>query len=124
MRTLAGRVVASAARMHGADFQGIFRLLHKDYNFSPARSFNITSRILQGGGFTKDISYFKGFLQVKEYLEEGGELEPLLTGKFALEHMPIINELRDRRVLLPVSLTPRYLKTEETNEKINQIRKG
>ena len=124
MRTLAGRVVASAARMHGADFQGIFRLLHKDYNFSPARSFNITSRIMQGSGFTKDISYFKGFLQVKEYLEEGGELAPLLTGKFALEHMPIINELRERRVLTPVSLTPRYLHTEETNEKIQQIRKG
>lgn len=124
MRTLAGRVVAASARMHGADFQEIFRLLNKDYNFTPQRAFNITSRIMQGGGFTKDISYLKGLVQLKEHLEEGGELTSLLTGKYALEHMPIINELKDRRVLSPVKLTPRYLHTEETKSKLSKIREG
>ncbi len=124
MRTLAGRVVAASARMHGADFQEIFRLLNKDYNFTPQRAFNITSRIMQGGGFTKDISYLKGLVQLKEHLEQGGELAPLLTGKFALEHMTIINELQERRVLSPVKLTPRYLHTEETKEKLRKIREG
>lgn len=124
MRTLAGRVVAASARMHGAGFQEIFRLLDDDYGFSAQRSFNITSRIMQGGGFTKDISYLKGLLQLKEYLEEGGELSPLLTGKFALEHLQIINELEERRVLKPKNLIPRYLNEEETRDKILQIRKG
>lgn len=124
MRTLAGRVVAAAARMHGGDFQQIFRLLYDDYNFTPQRSFNITSRIMQGGGFTKDISYFKGLLQVREHLINGGELQPLLTGKFALEHMPIITELQDRRVLKPVDLVPRYLNTEETKDRLTKIREG
>ncbi|MFV8839204.1 flavohemoglobin expression-modulating QEGLA motif protein [Salinimicrobium soli] len=124
MRTLAGRVVAAGARMHGAEFQDIFRLLHHDYGFSPQRSFNITSRIMQGGGFTKDISYLKGLHQLKEHLENGGEIEPLLTGKFALEQLPIINELSERRVLKPVSIRPRYLNTEETTKKITQIREG
>lgn len=124
MRTLAGRVVAASARMHGAEFQEIFRLLEEDYGFTGQRSFNITSRIMQGGGFTKDISYLKGLLQLKMHLEEGGELSPLLTGKFALEHLPIINELEERRVLKPNSLVPRYLNTKETKEKIAQIRKG
>lgn len=124
VRTLSGRVVAASARMHGADFQDIFKLLHHDYGFSPQRSFNITSRIMQGGGFTKDISYLKGLLQLREHLENGGELAPLLTGKFALEHMPIINELGERRVLKPVNLTPRYLNTEETKTKISKIREG
>ena len=124
MRTLAGRVVAAAARMHGGDFQQIFRLLNEDYSFSPQRSFNITSRIMQGGGFTKDISYFKGLLQLREYLIDGGELQPLLGGKFALEHMPIITELQDRRVLKPVNLVPRYFKTDETEKRLKQIREG
>ncbi len=124
MRTLAGRVVAASARMHGAEFQDIFRLLHEDYGFSPQRSFNITSRIMQGGGFTKDISYLKGLLQLKDHLKEGGELAPLLTGKFALEHMPIITELRERRVLKPNNLIPRYLNSEETNNKLRKIREG
>jgi uncharacterized protein (TIGR02421 family) len=124
MRTLAGRVVAASARMHGADFQEVFRLLYNDYNFTAQRAFNITSRIMQGGGFTKDISYLKGLVQLKKHLEEGGELSPLLTGKFSLEHMQIIKELQDRRVLSPQKLTPRYLHSEETKEKLQQIRKG
>lgn len=124
MRTLSGRVVAASARMHGAKFQDIFRLLHQDYGFSPQRSFNITSRIMQGGGFTKDISYLKGLLQLKKHLEEGGDLAPLLTGKFALEQLPIINELRERRVLKSVNLMPRYLNTEETLNKLRKIREG
>lgn len=124
MRTLAGRVVAACARMHGADFKEIFRLLNKDYNFTPHRAFNITSRIMQGGGFTKDISYLKGLVQLKAHLEEGGELAPLLTGKFSLEHRNIITELKERRVLSPVKLSPRYLHTEETKEKLIKIRKG
>ncbi|WP_029036162.1 flavohemoglobin expression-modulating QEGLA motif protein [Salinimicrobium xinjiangense] len=124
MRTLAGRVVAASARMHGAEFQEIFRLLDDDYGFSEQRAFNITSRIMQGGGFTKDISYLKGLFQLKDYLAEGGELSPLLTGKFALEHLPIITELEERRVLKPNNLVPRYMESEETTEKISQIRKG
>lgn len=124
MRTLAGRVVAASARMHGADFQEIFRLLNDDYGFTSQRAFNITSRIMQGGGFTKDISYLKGLLQLKTHLEEGGELSPLFTGKFALEHIPIITELEERRVLSPKSLSPRYLNTPETTEKLKKIRKG
>jgi uncharacterized protein (TIGR02421 family) len=124
MRTLAGRVVAASARMHGADFKEIFRLLDDDYGFTEQRAFNITSRIMQGGGFTKDISYLKGLLQLKDYLAEGGELSPLLTGKFALEHLQIINELEERRVLKPKNLSPRYMNSEETKEKLNRIRKG
>ena len=124
MRTLAGRVVAASARMHGAEFQDIFRLLSKDYGFTSQRAFNITSRILQGGGFTKDISYLKGLLQLKKYLQDEGEMSRLFIGKFALEHLPIIKELQERQVLKPARLTPRYLKSEETNRKINKIREG
>ncbi|NJX17657.1 tyrosine/phenylalanine carboxypeptidase domain-containing protein, partial [Tamlana crocina] len=92
------------------------RLLEEDYGFSAQRSFNITSRIMQGGGFTKDISYLKGLLQLKKHLEDGGEISPLLTGKFALEHLQIIKELEERRVLKANNLIPRYLNTEETKE--------
>ena len=124
MRTLAGRVLAGSARIKGADFQEIFRLLHRDYNFSPQRAFNITSRIFQGGGFTKDISYLKGLFELKEHLAAGGEIKPLLEGKFSLEHMPIIAELQERRVLKKPSLIPRYLETEKTRKNLEQIRDG
>lgn len=124
VRILGGRIIAAGARMQGATFQEIFRLLTETYNFSVSRAFNITSRILQGGGFTKDLSYLKGFLELKDYLQQGGDLVPLLTGKFSLKHLPIIDELRERKVLKPINITPRYIKTEETENKLSLIRKG
>ncbi|HET7360522.1 MAG TPA: tyrosine/phenylalanine carboxypeptidase domain-containing protein [Salinimicrobium sp.] len=124
MRTLAGRVVASAALIKGGDFIEIFNLLHREYHFSEQRAFNITSRIMQGGGFIKDIIYLKGIVQLKKYLEEGGELEPLLIGKFALRQLPTIKELSERKVLKKARILPRYLEWEESKNKLSKIREG
>lgn len=124
LRTLAGRVIAGHALMEGGDFRQIFRLLKKDYGFSAERSFNITSRIMQGGGFLKDIIYLKGLVQLREYLKEGGEYEPLLAGKFGLKHTGVIKELTERKVLKPGVLRPSYLLTENIEKKLNLIREG
>ncbi|MFO7745285.1 MAG: DUF1704 domain-containing protein [Psychroflexus sp.] len=124
LRTLAGRVVAGSARLEGADFQEIFRLLKIQYGFSSERAFNITSRIMQGGGFLKDIIYLKGLVQLRDYLQDGGDYEPLLAGKFALKHTKIIEELTERKILLPGALRPSYLLTEDVTEKLNLIRNG
>lgn len=124
MRTLAGRVVAASALMNGSKFNEVFDLLHRKYNFSPGRAFNITSRIFQGGGFIKDIIYLKGMVELKKHIEDGGDIESLLIGKFALKHLPIIKELRERKVLKKTSLLPRYLNTEATKKRIIKIREG
>lgn len=124
LRTLAGRVIAGNALLEGGDFNQIFRLLMKDYGFSAERSFNITSRIMQGGGFLKDIIYLKGLVELRKYLQEGGEYEPLLAGKYGIKHVKIINELTDRNILLPGVLRPSYLLTEDVQEKLELIRKG
>ncbi len=124
LRTLAGRVIAGNALMEGGDFREIFRLLLEKYNFSPIRSFNITSRIMQGGGFLKDIIYLKGLVELRKYLQDGGEYEPLLAGKFGIKHIKIIKELTDRKILNPGVLRPSYLLTEDVTEKLNLIREG
>ncbi|TBW29288.1 flavohemoglobin expression-modulating QEGLA motif protein [Gramella sp. KN1008] len=124
LRILAGRVIAGEALMNGGDFQEIFRLLKMEYGFSPERAFNITSRIMQGGGFMKDIIYLKGLVLLKEYLKEGGDYEPLLAGKFGINHTGIIKELTDRKVLNPVKVKPSYLHSEKMCEKLELIRQG
>ena len=124
LRTLAGRVIAGDALLDGGDFKEIFILLKKEYGFSAQRSFNITSRIMQGGGFLKDIIYLQGLVKLREYLKNGGEYEPLLAGKFGIKHVPIIKELTERGVLNKGVLRPSYLLTENTTEKLNLIRKG
>ncbi|HSP11122.1 MAG TPA: tyrosine/phenylalanine carboxypeptidase domain-containing protein, partial [Salegentibacter sp.] len=124
LRTLAGRVIAGNALLEGGEFIEIFDLLHKDYGFSPNRAFNITSRIMQGGGFLKDIIYLKGLVDLRKYLIEGGEYEALLAGKFGIKHTTIIRELTERNILKPGVLRPSYLQTENVTEKLNLIRNG
>ena len=124
LRILAGRVLAGEAVMNGADFQEIFRLLKTGYGFSAERAFNITSRIMQGGGFIKDIIYLKGLVLLKDHLKEGGDLEKLLAGKYGIKHLPVINELTERNVLNPLKLKPSYLHSDKMYEKLNLIRKG
>jgi len=124
LRILAGRVIAGEALIEGGNFQEIFRLLKKDYGFSAERAFNITSRIMQGGGFMKDIIYLKGLVLLKDHLQNGGEYEPLLAGKYGIKHTGIIKELTDRKVLKPVQVKPSYLHSEKMYEKLELIRQG
>lgn len=124
LRILAGRVIAGKALMEGGDFQEIFRLLKTEHDFEAERAFNITSRIMQGGGFLKDIIYLKGLVLLKDHLKNGGEYEPLLAGKYGIKHVDIINELTERKVLNPARIKPSFLHSEKMYEKLNLIRQG
>ena len=124
LRILAGRVLAGEALMNGGNFQEIFRLLKMDYGFIPERAFNITSRIMQGGGFMKDIIYLKGLVMLKEHLKNGGDYEPLLAGKYGIKHTGIIKELTDRKVLKPLQIKPSFLHSDRMYEKLELIRQG
>jgi uncharacterized protein (TIGR02421 family) len=124
LRTLAGRVLAGKARLEGQKFKSIFNLLMNVHGFSAGRAFNITSRIMQGGGLLKDIMYLKGLLKLRAYIQQGGELKALLSGKFGFHHIEIIQQLTERNVLRPPVLTPRYLDHKDFETKIEQIKKG
>lgn len=124
LRTLAGRVIAGEALINGADFKEVFNLLYSKYNFSKEPAFNITSRIFQGSGFLKDIIYLKGLVELRDYLRDGGDLEFLLSGKFALKHVPMIKDLTARGLLQPPKIKPRYLQQSDFKERMAKIRQG
>lgn len=123
LRLLAARVLAVNALIHGADFIECFNLLQNEHGFGGKTSFNITMRVFRGGGYTKDAIYLKGLIQVLNYIKEGGDITHLYAGKYALEHLPLIEELTHLRILHPPVL-PDYLLSNEAEEKINQIKKG
>ena len=124
LRILAGRVVAGEDLMNGADFKSVFHHLYTDYGFTKERAFNITSRMFQGGGFLKDIIYLKGLVELRDHLGNGGDLKPLLAGKFALKHVDIINDLTQRELLNPPKIIPRYFKNENFSTKLNAFKEG
>lgn len=124
LRTIAGRVIAGEALLDEADFKEVFSLLHHKYGFSKKPAFNITSRIFQAGGFLKDIIYLRGLINLKNYLQKGGEIKPLLAGKYALEHLSLIKDLTDREILIPPTIKPRYMFSEHFEERMSKIRNG
>ncbi|MGB3182084.1 MAG: tyrosine/phenylalanine carboxypeptidase domain-containing protein [Cyclobacteriaceae bacterium] len=124
LRILAGRVVAGDALLRGQDFRQMFHMLYGQYGFTRDHAFNITSRMFQGGGLLKDIIYLKGLVEIREYLAKGGDLEFLLSGKFALKHVNVVNELIERHILNPPAILPRYMKLPDYESKITKLREG
>lgn len=124
LRLLAARVAATQCRMDGADFIETFRRLHLDHGFTAWTAFGITSRIYQSGGFTRDIIYLRGFVRLIRWLRAGGRLEDLYVGKIAEKHIPVMDEFRERGVLRPAPLTPRFLERDDAVERLRRVREG
>lgn len=124
LRLIAGRVIAGDALLDDADFKEIFHLLHYTHDFSKQAAFNITSRVFQGRGFLKDIVYLRGLVQLRTYLMQGGDFDILLSGKFALSHVPLIKQLMDRKILKPAQLKPRYYESENFKMHLKKLREG
>ncbi len=124
LRLLAARVIAAHALTQGASFVETFRLLRRTYRFKKKTAFSITARVYRGGGLVKDAVYLRGLVAVLKYLAEGGTLEPLFVGKIGLNHVPLIQELRWRQVLLPPPLIPRYMADPQAAARLEGLRRG
>jgi len=124
MRQLAARVVAVRLLTEGASFVDTFRALDRDFGFNQRTAYNITMRVYRGGGLTKDAVYLRGLVAILQYVKKGGDLNPLLVGKMAVEHIPIIKELQYRKVLKPVPMIPRYLRDQDALARLEQLRGG
>ena len=123
LKLLAARVIAVDTLEQGADFIETFDTLFKTYGFKSRTAFNISMRVHRGGGYTKDAIYLKGLVELLGFIKTGGDLKQLYGGKFALKHLPLIEELTQLRILKPPRL-PSFLNTEHVNKKIDNIRSG
>lgn len=124
LRTLAARVIAGRAVTEGMSFEETYHTLTSDYNALPEQAFQITARAYQGGGCTKDIIYLRGLIKLIDYLQSGGELEPLYVGKIGFKHIPLIQELRIRDIIKPSPLTPHYFKTDVAQDRLKKLKEG
>jgi len=123
LRLLAARVLAAQSVTDGASFVDCFRQL-EGQGFDQRTAFGIAVRVLRGGGLTKDALYLQGLVEVLRHLGSGGRLRPLLVGKIATDHIPIIRELQWREVLVPPPLTPRYLDLPHVAARLERVREG
>lgn len=124
LRLLAGRVIAVDSLIGGADFIETFRLLQDEFGFSQLNAYMMAMRVFRGGGFTKDVVYLRGLVDLLRHLAGGNELEPLLIGKVALGHADLLDELSWRQVLGPPALRPRYLDDPQASARLARVARG
>ena len=124
LRLLAGRVKATDMMVEGAGFVELHRERVGKYGFPRRTGFHIAMRVLRGGGLTKDAVYLRGLVALLEYVRLGGGLDPLIVGKVGLQHVPIVEELKWRRVLQPPPLRPLYLDDPAAGQRLEELRKG
>jgi uncharacterized protein (TIGR02421 family) len=124
LRLLAARVVAVRRMLAGASFIDTFRELHGDLGLDQRTAFTVAMRVHRGGGLTKDALYLRGLVELLEHLRRGGRIEPLLVGKIAAAHLPVIAELRWRGVLAQPPLRPRYLDDAAARRRLLRLRRG
>ena len=124
LRLLAERVITGANRLEGVPFAQAYSTLVEEHHCAPAVAFETVTRIYQSGGFIKDIIYLRGFVRLLDYLQQGNALTPLLSGKVAIKHIPVIQELTEREILRPPALLPRYLQRAEAQQKLEALKQG
>jgi uncharacterized protein (TIGR02421 family) len=124
LRVLAGRVVAVAEMLDGAGFPEIFESLRAKHGIPTRTAWSITIRVFVGGGSVKDAIYLRGIKRILESLAEGGSLDVLFVGKLALDHIPLIQDLLDRGVLVAPWVRPRWLDVPGAQERLARLREG
>jgi hypothetical protein len=121
---LAARVLAVAKMLDGAGFLEIFESLRTEYRIPARTAWSITIRVVVAGGSVKDAIYLRGITRLLEFLVEGGSLDVLFVGKFALDHIPLIQDLLEREVLQAAWVRPRWLDVPGAKERLDRLRAG
>jgi uncharacterized protein (TIGR02421 family) len=124
LRLLAARVVAVDQMLQGAEFGEIFEDLREKHSFPPRVAWGIAIRVARNGGLTKDVIYLRGITRVLEFVAERRSIDPLLLGKLSLDHVPLVEDLRDRGILEDAWIRPRWAEGAEAEGRLERVYAG
>lgn len=126
LRRLALRVKLVAMAEDGASFLDVYRVLTRDEGLEPRDAYLDAARIFRGGPpegggpFTKDACYLAGLVHVHAFLAAfvragfRDECEMIVCGRFALEDIAALVELRGMDLLARPKFRPRWLREWST----------
>jgi uncharacterized protein (TIGR02421 family) len=120
IKRLNDRVLAISMVEQGADFLDIFQF-YRERGFNEEESYSYTNRVFrgstpQGGPFTKDLVYSKGFVLIYNYIrlaiQRGliSRIPLLFTGKTTLEDQRILADLVEEGLVVSPQYVPPQFK--------------
>jgi uncharacterized protein (TIGR02421 family) len=115
VKRLTNRITAVNMAEDGADFLDVFNF-YRDEGLEPDDCYHCSSRVFRGstpdgGPFTKDLSYTKGFILIYNYIrlavQRGllSQIPLLFLGKTTLEDIHILADLVEENIVMP----PKYI---------------
>jgi len=115
LKRLTNRITAVSMAEEGANFLDVFNF-YRDQGLDEAESYLASTRVFRGskpdgGPFTKDLSYSKGFILIYNYVrlavQRGlvNQIPILFIGKTTLEDIHILSDLVEEEIAVP----PRYI---------------
>ena len=113
---LTNRITAIHKAEEGADFIEVFNFFREQYGDEQV-AYNFATRVFRGslpdgGPFTKDLAYNKGFILIYNYIRlciaQGNpeQLRLLFAGKTTLGDLRVLAELQDEGILIPPKFLP------------------
>ncbi|RIK16278.1 MAG: DUF1704 domain-containing protein [Acidobacteria bacterium] len=120
LRQLAARVLTVHRMLAGASFRQAHAALLED-GVPAGTAYTTVMRVYRSGGLTKDAIYLRGLLDLRGHLAEGGSLDLLFLGKFALRDLPLVRDLHERGLLRPARLTPRWLRDPRAITRLREV---
>lgn len=123
MRHVAARVVAVHRMVEGVPFRGVHDELVQ-LGFGQAAAFATAMRVFRSGGYTKDLVYLRGLVELVDHLAAGHPIDVLLLGKMPLDAVPLIEDLRARGALADAVLRPRYLADPAAGRRLAELRRS
>ena len=107
LRTLAGRVIATARFHEGASFEEVAIDLHRDHGLRAYDSIVIAERTFRGGGTARDACYMRGFLRIRSALRRGdASVNELRNGKITLHDLPMMRTMIASQLVLEAVYQP------------------
>lgn len=115
VKRLTNRINAVNMAEEGANFYDVFQF-YRDQGLEQEDSFQSAMRVFrgsspEGGPYTKDLSYSKGFILIYNYMRLAVQrglvkrLPLLFVGKTTLEDLHVLSDLLDEGIITP----PRYV---------------
>lgn len=116
LKRLTSRIIAVNMAEEGADFLEVYQFYRKQ-GLEETDAYHATSRVFRGstpdgGPFTKDLSYSKGFILIYNYIRlavQRGlvtQIPLLFLGKTTLEDVHILADLVDEGIVTPPKYVP------------------
>lgn len=116
LKRLTNRIIAVNMAEDGANFLDVYNFYRKQ-GMEEGDSYHATTRVFRGstpdgGPFTKDLSYSKGFILIYNYIRlavQRGlvtQIPYLFLGKTTLEDVHILSDLVDEGIVTPPKYVP------------------